>query len=303
MAEALVNLVLTTTTLLFSDSSSTTADKADKAESPMLIKKAKAIRHHVAFHVRKRHYWINGAILISFIYLFFVWVATRSISATRSNSSNESTDVDGFAEFYDENDTLEASMAAQVPATSRCAINFFGLPRSFESMVLPSMDRNVFVRNARFGCDYFIHYYHREEEPGGRAGQGGSLNPDEVLLMKAKILSAAKAVKSTPNRNPAVIFVKDTEEEFWEKRGELVEKYRTTKSADGNYLYYPWKARTYHYPESLDNIVKQWYAFLLVNFVFWRFALLTHYVCSLCSFLPAGIVSSPFGRQWRNSQS
>jgi hypothetical protein len=257
MAEALVNLVLTTTTLLFSDSSSTTAEKA--AESPMLIKRAKAMRHQVVFHARKRHYWINGAILIWFVYMFFVWVATRSIADTESMiASHGSTEADGFSELADENDTVDASMAAQIPATSRCAINFFGLPRSFESMVLPSMYRNVFLRNARFGCDYFVHYFHREEEPGGRAGQGGSLNPDEVLLMKAQILKAAKAAKNTPNRNPAVIFVKDTEEEFWEKRGELVKKYRTTTSSDGNYLYYPWKAKTYRYPESLDNIVKQW---------------------------------------------
>jgi hypothetical protein len=209
-------------------------------------------------------------LLISFMYLFFVWVATRSISVSQSISSNTSTEsaevVDGFAEFVDENDTVEESMSAQVPATSRCAINFFGLPRSFEAMVLPSMNRNVFVRNARFGCDYFIHYYHREEEPGGRAGKGGTLNPDEVLLMKARILNAAKKAKSTPNRNPAVIFVKDTEEEFWEKRGELVKKYQTTTSSDGNYLYYPWKAKTYRYPESLDNIVKQWYALFACHF-------------------------------------
>ncbi|CAB9510071.1 expressed unknown protein [Seminavis robusta] len=258
MADVLVDLaklLTTTTTLIFSDCSPVVSQ--EKLDGSMLIKqRATAMRHHVAYHARKRRYWVNGALLMMFIYMFFIWVATRNIS-TIANASSE---VDGTFEFVEENEALEDNMALQVPKTSRCAINFFGLPRSFESMVLPSMTRNVFRRNARFGCDYFIHYYHREEESSGRAGQGGTINPDEVLLMKQRILNAAKNAKSTPNRHPAVIFVKDTEEEFWEKRGKLVEKYRTTTASDGNYLYYPWKAKTYHYPESLDNIVKQWHS-------------------------------------------
>jgi hypothetical protein len=171
----------------------------------------------------------------------------------------DSSDGDGTLDAdLNEEDDGPAGEIERPYQHGRCAINFFGLPRSFEAMVLPSLKRNVFKRNARFGCDYFIHYYHQEVEGAGRAGQGGQLNPDEVLLMRKDIKQAAKDVKNTPNRNPTVIFVKDTEEEFWKKRGALVEKYRTTKTPDGNYLYYPWKAVTYNYPESLDNIVKQW---------------------------------------------
>jgi len=199
------------------------------------------------------------------MYLFFVWVATQSMSdADGNNNGSSSSSEDGTAEFVDTFD--ESQVAAPVhtddtndAAPPRCAINLFGLPRSFESMVLPSLTRNVFVRNARHGCDYFVHYYHREDEPGGRAGSGGHLNPDEVLLMKGRIKAAALRAKFTLNREPMVFFVKDTEEDFWRKRGTQVEKYRTTKDAKGHYLYYPWKAGTYHYPESLDNIVNQWY--------------------------------------------
>lgn len=211
------------------------------------------MRHQLFFQVRKRRYWINGAFIIMSVYVFFVWVASQSLSQEGSDLFVDGTaDLEEFLEEPDEDEKPNQH--------GRCAINFFGLPRSFESMVLASMTRNVFRRNARFGCDYFIHYYHLEQEKGGRAGKGGSIDPDEVLLMKLKIRHAAKSVKNTPNRNPAVIFVKDTEEEFWEKRGKLVEKYRTAKAADGNYLYYPWKAVTYRYPESLDNIVKQWHS-------------------------------------------
>ena len=182
------------------------------------------------------------------IYLFFVWVATQSMADME----------DGTADFEDSFDETQVAAPPAHGGPPRCAILFFGLPRSFESMVLPSLTRNVFMRNARHGCDYFIHYYHREEEPGGRAGSGGHLNPDEVLLMKGRIKKAAKHAKFTLNREPMVFFVKDTEEDFWRKRGEQVEKYRTAKDEDGKYLYYPWKARTYRYPESLDNIAKQW---------------------------------------------
>ena len=197
---------------------------------------------------RKRR-WIHlGLILIS-IYLFFVWVATQSMMAEME---------DGTADFEDTFDETEVAAPPPHGGPPRCAILFFGLPRSFESMVLPSITRNVFMRNARHGCDYFIHYYHREEEEPGRAGKGGHLNPDEVLLMKGRIKKAAKHAKFTLNREPMVFFVKDTEEDFWRKRGEQVEKYRTIKDEEGHYLYYPWKARTYHYPESLDNIAKQW---------------------------------------------
>ena len=215
----------------------------------MLIK---GTRHYVQFHLRKHRYWIRGGLIILVVYLFFLWVATRSIFLDSS--------ADGTVEVadQDEDEDEDAGSVERPYQHGRCAINFFGLPRSFEAMVLPSMTRNVFRRNARFGCDYFIHYYHQESESAGRAGQGGQLNPDEVLLMRQPIKDAAKQVKNTPNRNPAVIFIKDTEEEFWKKRGDLVEKYRNTKASDGNYLYYPWKAITYRYPESLDNIVKQW---------------------------------------------
>jgi hypothetical protein len=136
-------------------------------------------------------------------------------------------------------DAEEETNAAPLEVTeARCAINFFGLPRSFAAMVLPSLMRNVFMRNAKYGCDYFVHFYHKEEEQAGRAGRGGQLKPEEVLLMKAKIRSAAKRTTTRKNPNPTVIFVNDTETEFWQQRGDLVEKFLTTKAEDGNYLYY-----------------------------------------------------------------
>ena len=60
--------------------------------------------------------------------------------------------------------TGRAAVASSTTASSlipqhRCAICLFGLPRAFESLVLPSLVKNVVRPNARHGCDYFVHYY------------------------------------------------------------------------------------------------------------------------------------------------
>lgn len=182
----------------------------------------------------KRKGLLVAVLSFATVYYSIIWMTTLAISR-----HNEST----------------ASLMLDSPSnnTPRCAICFFGLPRGFKDLVLASMVQNVFVPNAKYGCDYYIHYFHREQEPEGRAGKGGTIDPDEVLLMSDKIQEVAASKGLDP---PTVIFSKDTDEDFWKRRGDLVEKFRTTKTEDGNYLYYPWKAKTYHYPESLDNIAR-----------------------------------------------
>jgi hypothetical protein len=211
------------------------------------------LRHHWIHHARDRRkkIFFKGLVFMFFAYCGFLWMASRSLNG----------ELDGTEEL--DADEAEANNngepEALVSEDMRCAICFFGLPRSFGSLVLPSLERNVFMRNAKYGCDYFVHYYDRKEEAAGRAGYGGEINSEEVLMIKEKVQMAAKPMFTSKNPNPAVVIVKDTEEDFWSKRGAQVNKYRTTKASDGHYLYYPWKARTYRYPESLDNIVKQWY--------------------------------------------
>ena len=62
-----------------------------------------------------------------------------------------------------------------------CAILLFGLPRGFEQYVLPSLIKNVIQINAKYGCDYYVHYYHQDREiSNGRSGRGGQLNPDSI---------------------------------------------------------------------------------------------------------------------------
>jgi hypothetical protein len=94
-----------------------------------------------------------------------------------------------------------------VEAPDRCAINLFGLPRAFRSLTLPSLIKNVIELNA--DCDYFVHYYHVTNEAPGRLGQGGTIDPYEILLLKNAVLQAA--VARNKSRAPIVDFTSDTD--------------------------------------------------------------------------------------------
>jgi len=152
---------------------------------------------------------------------------------------------------------------------SSCAIMFFGLPRSFKRYVLPSVIRNVVLPNMKHGCDFFVHYYQIDKEEAGRSGHGGEINADDVLLLENAIQAIYNDTtmnlrKDTPadivNKPPSISFISDTNDTFWDVRGEQVLKYRNTRRNNGHYLYYPQKVTTYVYPSTMDNIVKQWHS-------------------------------------------
>jgi len=164
----------------------------------------------------------------------------------------------GLAEFnlfasYVRNDSRGTNIAT-VYTAPRCAINFWGLPRAFDKLVLPSIVKNVIAQNPR--CDYYVHYYHKTEEESGRSGSGGTIDPTEILHLKDAVLKAAKERGESPL--PIVEFAVDTEEDFWKQYTPLIETIRNTKTGD-KYLYFPWKAKTYKYPTTTDNIVKMWH--------------------------------------------
>jgi Galactosyltransferase len=144
-----------------------------------------------------------------------------------------------------------------------CAILFFGLPRSFKRYVLPSIIRNVIVPNLSYNCDYFVHYYRVDREEASRSGNAGQINADDILLLDRAVeqIYNDPIVRPTNNHSlPHVSFRSDTNETFWEARGNLIEKYRTAKRLNGNYLYFPYKEGNYVYPSTMDNIVKQWHS-------------------------------------------
>jgi len=133
---------------------------------------------------------------------------------------------------------------------SRCAILFFGLPRSYEFLVLPSIVHNVLAHN--MCCDVYAHSIIRREEPPGRSGSGGSIDPNALSLLKKKVHELHKGPP------PHVYIYEETEDDFWTKRNATINMYRTAKGADGKLLYYPWK--THFNTETVDNIIRQWHS-------------------------------------------
>jgi hypothetical protein len=142
------------------------------------------------------------------------------------------------------------------PPEERCAINLFGLPRAFESLVLTTLLQNVIRPNAAHNCDYFVHYYNLTQEEPGRSGHGGHLNPSEILLVEQHVQREAPVGQRRPN----VVFLADQEEDFWKRYDSLIQKTRNTLDSKGNFLYFPWKARTYTHPVTVDNILKMWHS-------------------------------------------
>jgi hypothetical protein len=140
------------------------------------------------------------------------------------------------------------------PLEQRCAINFFGLPRAFESLVLPSLVRNVLGPNAANNCDYFVHFYYLKEEASGRSGNGGTINPEEVYLLKDEVLKLQQG-----GRSPTVKFTVTHEADFWKQYQPLLDKIHNTKDENGNYLYFPWQEKTYK-NTTVNNVIKMWHS-------------------------------------------
>jgi hypothetical protein len=129
------------------------------------------------------------------------------------------------------------------PPYGTCAILLFGLPRAFQQYVLPSLVENVIRPNLRYGCDYFVHYYHIDKEvSNGRSGRGGMIHPDDIHLLRKAVVeifnneTSEQLHASTP---PRIFIISDTNETFWEKRPPQLMKHRNTRNANGNLTYFP----------------------------------------------------------------
>lgn len=159
---------------------------------------------------------------------------------------------------------IHSSQKVQHQHKNDCALLFFGLPRAYTTLVLPSLRRNVLQRNPH--CDVYLHTYRLQEETAGRSGAGGTLRVEEaVQALRDTVQQVYKESSSSRYYKggrppPLVRFVADTEEVFWDQYRPLLNKLRNTTLAGGNFLYFPYKATTYRYPTTLDNIIKMWHS-------------------------------------------
>lgn len=128
-----------------------------------------------------------------------------------------------------------------------CAILFFGLPRSYETIVLPSIVKNVLKPNRH--CDVYAHAIMRTVEGKGRSGTGGMIDPNALNLLRDKVHR---------NGTSHVAISTDTEDFFWRMHNATIQMYRTAKDPNGTLLYFPYKCKFNN--ETVDNIVRQWHS-------------------------------------------
>jgi hypothetical protein len=130
-------------------------------------------------------------------------------------------------------------------------------------LVLSSLIRkNVLSPNAKYNCNFFVHYYQLEQEASGRSGQGGAIHPKQVLMLKEHVLQQQQKMhSSSPSRIPTVQFTVTHEVEFWKQYQPFLDKIQHTKDPSGKHpLYFPCRARTYKNPTTTNNIIKMWHS-------------------------------------------
>jgi hypothetical protein len=135
----------------------------------------------------------------------------------------------------------------------RCAMCFFGLTRSYKSLVLPSIVENILKPNLKYNCDIFVHFYDQESEPRGRFNLGGDVNFDEIYLLRHVFNNLSNFDSSM------IAFSNDTMETFMAQRSEQLTRYLGAKDFSGRPLYFPWKDKSWK-KSTLVNLVKQWHS-------------------------------------------
>lgn len=152
----------------------------------------------------------------------------------------------------------------------RCAINLYGLPRSFKDYVLPSLVENVIKANVRHHCDYFVHYFNKTREISGRSGSGGLIDPSDVLLLRQAVHQAYQDEEVIKRNNynhtittfhpPRVEFVSDTDEEFFAARFPSILDIETYPQRY-NYTNNPYYSTQSGFnSDTLVNILRMWHS-------------------------------------------
>lgn len=261
------------TTIIGSSSSSnnatTTTITSSSSLSPNTVPAKRILsKQHQSHHIiQQPHQHMKIMVMIQIIIsLCFIWLLSSCfisiISIIRDNNNNNNE--------YDTNNNSRMMTIPTITSDSsdsshdsdsnnnHCAILFWGLPRSFRTLVLPSIIQNIIIPNSIYQCDYYIHYYYQREEIAGRSGLGGVINPNDILLLKDSILNITTEMSDYV---PIIQFMNHTEDEFWSINKDTINTIRNTKDDSGkNYLYYPWKAKTYQHPTTTDNIIKMWFS-------------------------------------------
>ena len=175
----------------------------------------------------------------------------------------------------------QPSSSLQAPREYRCALVFHGLPRAFESRVLPSIVRHVLIPNARYHCDVMFYYHALDQEQEGRSGAGGTLSPHSVRRLVPHVVHQVQNTyyqlvenlqqqqpfghppslnHTMPRRHVVVALDHYTNQDFDSERGEFLHRIHTVHdnhTREPKPLYVPW--REGFNEATTDNIVRMWH--------------------------------------------
>mmetsp|Transcript_36754 Transcript_36754/g.89192 ORF Transcript_36754/g.89192 Transcript_36754/m.89192 type:complete len:441 (-) Transcript_36754:43-1365(-) len=193
-------------------------------------------------------------------------VDNGDVSAEMKTNGMSSRDDDSTESSQDESESSEEQATRRGPFTpGRCALCFFGLPRSYESVVLPTIEKNILRPNAKYGCDVFVHFFDQKSEPAGRRNDGGRIDSSDIYHLEASVRKAHDDVNNDrENENqpsipsPFIQFVNDTDDTFMTVRKHQLDKYHNSRNERGNQIYFPWKSHWHN--SSMDNMIKQWHS-------------------------------------------
>jgi len=164
-----------------------------------------------------------------------------------------------FFLFGENNHTLQSGPAPRT-FIGPWGINLYGLPRKFKDLVLPGLIENIIRTNARYQCDYFVHYYDRREESdyrGADKGRAGKIDPEEIKLLRA----AVQKEHASYERIPKVEFSKDSEKSFFDRYNPLLTKIFNDRGGPANTLLYIPLSEAEPFPNStIVNIIKMWHS-------------------------------------------
>jgi hypothetical protein len=225
------------------------------------------------------------------------WLATRTMTTTaattNTNTTTTTTTTTAFVaaasrsgprsiqRLEDSSNIMRDHVVNDRHQRHKCAILFYGLPRSFRLLVLPSIIRNIIRPNARYQCDYFVHFYDVQSyEAPSRSGYGGFINTSEILLLQQAVLEveqeATMSRETTASSSRTVHFTSDTNASFWQYQNDMyvdwMHKIRTTKGKrrfikqhpvdqhlSTQLLYLPVKDASYTF-QTCENILKMWHS-------------------------------------------
>jgi hypothetical protein len=160
-----------------------------------------------------------------------------------------------------------------------CAILFYGLPRQFQTLVLPGIVENILRPNGPYDCDYFVHYHNRStpEDPllearGADLGRGGLVSVAEIYALQAAFEQLDdRRNAASPSRShgrPKIQFVPTTDDNFREYYQKLLPKLNTARwkgdstATSGNTsrtpLYLPTSEAEPFSNATIFNILKMW---------------------------------------------